>query len=372
MILRSGAGLASRWTEASFFDDARGPSDAVPPSPCRTSRLWRRVGVDTVRLPRRRCATYFGRTQREGIAWCAGTPNLLRPAAADGGAVCPAAAMTCQTKLRCRSIALPSRRTGWDSRAGSHRPDDGRPCPRQTVGVRRCRTERPRSCRRRSSGSARQHMWPQRTQQLALPHHGHGGPHTTQQACGRQRARTPTQSECCPGGAAENPRGGGGAGAARRRIGLPRLRRAAVGNIAREHSPQRSRLAGECATSVGRNGTGAGALRAQPALAHRQRCQTQSRCQSGRRRCDARTPQRCTRSALVPLRHSQASPTPRPCVVAWIQADVGGVPAALTGGSGPVLRSHLGRQRAAGVADNSLCAACVLPLFADGSGVPIS
>ncbi|RNC34139.1 hypothetical protein TcCL_Unassigned03096 [Trypanosoma cruzi] len=79
------------------------------------------------------------------------------------------------------------------------------------------------------------------------------------------------------------PRGGGGAAAAPRCIGLPRLRRAAVGNIAREHSHQRSRLAGDCATSVGRDSTGAGARRAQPALAHRQRCRTQSRCQSGRR-----------------------------------------------------------------------------------------
>ncbi|RNC43221.1 hypothetical protein TcCL_NonESM07136 [Trypanosoma cruzi] len=70
-------------------------------------------------------------------------------------------------------------------------------------------------------------------------------------------------------------------------IGLPRLRRAAVGNIAREHSPQRSRLAGDCATSVGRDSRGAGARRAQPALAHRQRCQTQSRCQSGRRESSA-------------------------------------------------------------------------------------
>ncbi|ESS60488.1 hypothetical protein TCDM_11989 [Trypanosoma cruzi Dm28c] len=121
-------------------------------------------------------------------------------------------------------------------------------------------------------------MWPQRTRQLALPHHRHGGPHTTQQVCGRQRARTPKQSECCPGGASVHPRGGGGAAAARRCIGLPRLREAAVGNIAREHSPQRSRLAGDCATSVGRNGTDAGARRAQPALAHRQRCRTQSRC----------------------------------------------------------------------------------------------
>ncbi|RNC56419.1 hypothetical protein TcCL_ESM06063 [Trypanosoma cruzi] len=40
MILRSGAGLAARWTEVSFFD-ARGPSDAVQLSRCRTSRLWR-------------------------------------------------------------------------------------------------------------------------------------------------------------------------------------------------------------------------------------------------------------------------------------------------------------------------------------------
>ncbi|RNC58868.1 hypothetical protein TcCL_ESM03477 [Trypanosoma cruzi] len=30
------------------------------------------------------------------------------------GTVCPTAAVTCETKLRCRSIALPSRRTGWD------------------------------------------------------------------------------------------------------------------------------------------------------------------------------------------------------------------------------------------------------------------
>ncbi|ESS59930.1 hypothetical protein TCDM_12212 [Trypanosoma cruzi Dm28c] len=86
------------------------------------------------------------------------------------------------------------------------------------------------------------------------------------------------------------------------------------------------------------------------------------RCSAGRRPCDARTPQRCTRSALVPFRHPQASPTPRPCVVAWIQADVGGT----------VPPSHLGGQRAAELADEPLCAACVLPVSADGSGVPIS
>ncbi|RNE96259.1 hypothetical protein TcG_13084, partial [Trypanosoma cruzi] len=54
--------------------------------------------------------------------------------------------------------------------------------------------------------------------------------------------------------------------------GLPRLRQAAVGNIVRDHSPQRGRLAG------------AGARRPRPALAHRQRCRTLSRCRSGRRR----------------------------------------------------------------------------------------
>ncbi|RNC33904.1 hypothetical protein TcCL_Unassigned03352 [Trypanosoma cruzi] len=64
MILRSGAGLAARWTEVSFFD-ARGP--------------------DTVRLPRRCDATHCGSTQPEGIAWCAGTHQPLHPAAADGG-----------------------------------------------------------------------------------------------------------------------------------------------------------------------------------------------------------------------------------------------------------------------------------------------
>ncbi|KAF8295397.1 hypothetical protein TcBrA4_0070360 [Trypanosoma cruzi] len=95
------------------------------------------------------------------------------------------------------------------------------------------------------------------------------------------------------------------------------------------------------------------------------------RCSAGRP-CDARTPRQCTRSALVPLRHSQASPTPRPCVVAWIQADVGGEPAVLTGGSGTVLPSHLAGQRAAGVADETLCATCVLPVSADGSCVPNS
>ncbi|RNC38661.1 hypothetical protein TcCL_NonESM12069 [Trypanosoma cruzi] len=40
MFLRSGAGLAARWTKVSFFD-ARGPSDAVQLSRCRTSRPWR-------------------------------------------------------------------------------------------------------------------------------------------------------------------------------------------------------------------------------------------------------------------------------------------------------------------------------------------
>ncbi|ESS62371.1 hypothetical protein TCDM_09960 [Trypanosoma cruzi Dm28c] len=44
----------------------------------------------------------------------------------------------------------------------------------------------------------------------------------------------------------------------------------------------------------------------------------------------------------------------------------------LTGGGGPVLRSPLAGQRAAGLAGNSLRAACVLPVFADGSGVPVS
>ncbi|KAF8279014.1 hypothetical protein TcBrA4_0107500 [Trypanosoma cruzi] len=83
--------------------------------------------------------------------------------------------------------------------------------------------------------------------------------------------------------------------------------------------------------------------------------QRRRRC-SAERPCDARTPRQCTRSALVPLRHSQASPTPRPCVVAWIQADVGGAPAVLTGGSGTVLPSHLAGQRAAGSGrTNSLC-----------------
>ncbi|RNC43323.1 thimet oligopeptidase [Trypanosoma cruzi] len=40
MILRSGAGLAAGWKEAPF-DDARGPSDAVQLSRCRTSKPWR-------------------------------------------------------------------------------------------------------------------------------------------------------------------------------------------------------------------------------------------------------------------------------------------------------------------------------------------
>ncbi|RNC53202.1 hypothetical protein TcCL_ESM09495, partial [Trypanosoma cruzi] len=65
--------------------------------------------------------------------------------------------------------------------------------------------------------------------------------------------------------------------------GLPRLKGAAVGNIVRDHSPQRGRLPGDCATSVGLDSTGAGARRAQPAVAHRQRCRTQLRCQSGLR-----------------------------------------------------------------------------------------
>ncbi|KAF8284554.1 hypothetical protein TcYC6_0014930 [Trypanosoma cruzi] len=56
-ILRSGAGLEARWTEVSF-DDTRGTSDDVQLSPCRTSRLWRRVGADTVRLPHRRGAKH--------------------------------------------------------------------------------------------------------------------------------------------------------------------------------------------------------------------------------------------------------------------------------------------------------------------------
>ncbi|KAF5220129.1 hypothetical protein ECC02_006927 [Trypanosoma cruzi] len=209
----------------------------------------------------------------------------------------------------------------------------------------------------------------------------HGRPHPTQQACGRQRARTPTPSKCCPSGAANNPRGGGKAAAPRRCIELPRLRRAAVGNIAREHSPQRGSLAGDCATSVGCDGTDAEARRARPALAHRQRCRTQSRdrsglrerrrqrCSAGCHHCDAHTPRQCARSALVPFCHSQASPRPRPCVVAWIQAVVGGVPALLTGGGGTVIRSPLAGQKATEGADNSLRAACVLPISADRSGV---
>ncbi|RNC53135.1 hypothetical protein TcCL_ESM09571 [Trypanosoma cruzi] len=95
------------------------------------------------------------------------------------------------------------------------------------------------------------------------------------------------------------------------------------------------------------------------------------RCSAGRRPCDARTPRRCTRSALVPLRHSQASPRPRPCAVAWIQADVGGVPAVLTGGGGPVIRSPLAGQRTAGFAGNSPCGMRP-PVSADGNGVHVS
>ncbi|RNC42757.1 hypothetical protein TcCL_NonESM07622 [Trypanosoma cruzi] len=62
--------------------------------------------------------------------------------------------------------------------------------------------------------------------------------------------------------------------------------------------------------------------------------------------------------------------TPRRCVVAWIQADVGGGPAVLTGGGGPALPSPQAGQRAAGLANNPLRAACVLPVVADRSGVP--
>ncbi|RNC39509.1 hypothetical protein TcCL_NonESM11126, partial [Trypanosoma cruzi] len=119
-----------------------------------------------------------------------------------------------------------------------------------------------------------------------------------------------------------------GAAAQGSRIELPRLRRAAVRNILGEHTPQRSRLAGDCATSVGSDGPGAVARRARPALTHRQRCLMQSRCRSGRRE----------------------------------NGD---------GDGGPVLRSPLAGQRAAGRAGNSPCAACVLPVSVDASGVPL-
>ncbi|RNC40101.1 hypothetical protein TcCL_NonESM10466, partial [Trypanosoma cruzi] len=93
------------------------------------------------------------------------------------------------------------------------------------------------------------------------------------------------------------------------------------------------------------------------------------RCSAGRRPCDAHTPRRCARSALVPFCHGQASPRRRPCVVALIEADGGGVPAALTGGGGPVPRSPLAAQRAAG-GPTTPRAACVLPVSADASSVP--
>ncbi|ESS60724.1 hypothetical protein TCDM_11731 [Trypanosoma cruzi Dm28c] len=123
MILRSGAGLASRWAEASF-DDAREPRNAVQLPPW-CNAVW----------------THPTRKDRM-VCWDAPAPAPSR-SRWRRGTVCPAAAVTCETKLRSRSIALPSRRTGWDSLVASHRPDDGRPCPRQNFRLKRCRTEWP-------------------------------------------------------------------------------------------------------------------------------------------------------------------------------------------------------------------------------------
>ncbi|KAF8280604.1 hypothetical protein TcYC6_0010580 [Trypanosoma cruzi] len=77
-------------------------------------------GLDTEQLPRHRGATQCGRTQREKTAWCCcGAPA---PAPSHGrqqrGTNCCAAAVTCKPKLRIRSIASPSRRTGWDLTRG--------------------------------------------------------------------------------------------------------------------------------------------------------------------------------------------------------------------------------------------------------------
>ncbi|EKF29483.1 hypothetical protein MOQ_006731 [Trypanosoma cruzi marinkellei] len=71
--------------------------------------------------------------------------------------------------------------------------------------------------------------------------------------------------------------------------------------------------------------------------------------------CYARSPRQCTHTALVSSRHGQASPRPSSCIVVWIQADVGVVPAVLSGGGGPVIRSPLAGQRAAGWAGHSPC-----------------
>ncbi|KAF8280297.1 hypothetical protein TcBrA4_0096060 [Trypanosoma cruzi] len=64
--------------------------------------------------------------------------------------------------------------------------------------------------------------------------------------------------------------------------GLPRLRRAAVGNIVRDHSPQRvaSQVAAQPVLARQHR---CGSPHGTAALAHRQRCRTQSRCRSGRR-----------------------------------------------------------------------------------------
>ncbi|KAF8296949.1 hypothetical protein TcBrA4_0069240 [Trypanosoma cruzi] len=104
---------------------------------------------------------------------------------------------------------------------------------------------------------------------------------------------------------------------------------------------------------------------ARPALAHRQRCRTQSRCRSGLRENGDGEAQRGT----PPLRRShstgdalaqpswpfclgQASPRREdPCVVALFEADSGGGPSPSLTPTG---------QRAAGVVDNSPCG-CVLP-----------
>ncbi|RNC40202.1 hypothetical protein TcCL_NonESM10351 [Trypanosoma cruzi] len=77
-------------------------------------------GPDTEQLPRHRGATHCGRTQQERTAWCCW--DAPAPAPSHGrqqrGTNCSAAAVTCKPKLRSLSIALPSRRTGWDLTRG--------------------------------------------------------------------------------------------------------------------------------------------------------------------------------------------------------------------------------------------------------------
>ncbi|KAF8281624.1 hypothetical protein TcYC6_0007030 [Trypanosoma cruzi] len=209
----------------------------------------------------------------------------------------------------------------------------------------------------------------------------HGRPHPTQQACGRQRARTPTPSKCCPGGAADHPRGGEGASVPPRRIELPRLRRAAVGILLASTRPN---AAASQVTAL--PALGATAQTRKPAE-HGQHSPIVNGVKRSRE-----TDRDCERAATATVQRGMP-PLQRSHSTAMHPLSSRAVPS-LTGvttseavrrGVDPGCRrwcassadrrrwnSHSlspSRTESNGGTDNSLRAACVLPVVADRSGV---